>query len=83
MPLWPVRLPTRLYLLKSQRGTICSRANAAPPRTRADTVQIRSLPNSAEPSPALSHLRGTRKIPADENSDDRNEQAAREGSLFF
>ena len=60
-----------------------SAANAVPPRTRADTVQIRSLPNSAEPSPALSHLRGTRKIPADENSDDRNEQAAREGSLFF
>ena len=46
-------------------------------------MQIRSLPNSVEPSPALSHLRGTRKIPADENSDDRNEQAAREGSLFF
>ena len=60
-----------------------TKANAAPPRTKADTVQIRSLPNSAELSPALSHPRGTRKIPADENSDDRNEQAAREGSLFF
>lgn len=51
--------------------------------TRHRPAQGPTLCKSAHYQTALSHLRGTRKIPADENSDDRNEQAAREGSLFF